>query len=1324
MRIRQRMSWFSVICHRPRRALKPRRLRRLRIEALEARRLMAASGLEQEFVYLLNRARHDPVAYAQEVNLGVDLSSVIPQPPLAVNEQLFASAGFHAEEMAEFDYFGHQSDVTGDWPNKMARDAGYPLPSGWADDANFIESLTAGQANAAAALRALIHDGGGATGGHRSHLLGIGDFWGANREAGIGHAFDMAATYRNYWAIHLARRGPGTQYLTGVVFNDANNNQRYDAGEGLGGVTVSAGDLTTTTNAGGGWSIPTPDGEYLVKASGGPFQGASMVPIVMASDNVEIDFRSGRPGGQINFIPWVNTAPVLDNTGDPTLQPVLRGDPDPPGTVVASFLGDAVSDSDPAAQQGIAVVGSGGAAAGAWQYSIDGGSTWNSLNASISAARLLRDTDLVRFLSDAGAVGTATLTYHAWDRTLGEPGDTASLNATGGVTPFSAVAETAPLTVLAANTAPTLFPTGDRTLPAIPEDTTLSEGALVREILGMTATDPDPGTKLGMALMAADGANGKWEYSSDGGVVWNHVGAVSSTAALLLRDIDRLRFIPAPDFNGAPLIAYHAWDQMSGAAGQKVDLSSGVVDSVSAAGDTAAISITPVNDAPVLDPAGQPRMAPIPVNPPSNPPQRISDILGSLVSDVDAAALEGIAITGVTGDGQWWFVNDGQWQGGSTTPHFAWLLKATDQIVFVPANNWSGTASFTFRAWDQTTGPEVDGIWANVSDPSRYGGTKAYSETSLTATLFVGPPGEAPTVQSIARADANPTSQTSLKFNVAFSEDVVNVDPSDFRVVTTGSVAGQVTEVSGSGASYLVTVSNVSGEGTLGLAFDDMRDIKDSIGNPLDLASFAGSDVYDVQTLQLTLALDRTSSSEAALIPAANATVTRVGGNLALPLAVTVASSDPGEASVVSSVVIPAGEISAALLVQAVDDDLLDGPQTVEISVAAPGYQGDSRSLVIVDHETLTVILDTDTVAENAGPAAVHATVQRSNSDNGQALLVTLTSSDPGEAAVPSTVLIPAGASSASFTLDPAPDGVRDGTQHVTIAASAVGYFSESAPLDVTDSDGLTAVDDSAQTDEDQPISIDVLANDHVAGAAIFPSSVTITALSASGEVSVDPATGEITYAPHENFSGADSFEYSVSDDGGLTDIGHVVITVIQVNDAPKDILLDAATVAENEPGVAIGALTVSDADSGDVHTWSISDSRFEVQGGVLKLKAGVALNFEAEAAVTLQITASDSGAPPAEITRQFVLTVIDREEIIPPWQNPALRWDVDGNGKVRVADLLMLVLALRVDGSPHDLPADEGREAPYLDVDGDGSASLEDLLDLVQRLREEVNAG
>src|SRR5262245_15690193 len=105
------------------------RARLLTLEHLEARELLAVAAEEQLFVYSLNRARHDPAAYQQEVSLPVDLTAVAPRPPLAVNDHLLASAQFKANEMATNNYFNHQSQVTGKWPNELVRSYGYPLPS-------------------------------------------------------------------------------------------------------------------------------------------------------------------------------------------------------------------------------------------------------------------------------------------------------------------------------------------------------------------------------------------------------------------------------------------------------------------------------------------------------------------------------------------------------------------------------------------------------------------------------------------------------------------------------------------------------------------------------------------------------------------------------------------------------------------------------------------------------------------------------------------------------------------------------------------------------------------------------------------------------------------------------------------------------------------------------------------------------------------------------------------------------------------------------------------------------------------------------------------
>ena len=144
----------------------------------------------------------------------------------------------------------------------MVRDAGYALPATsigsdgvtyvFADDGNSVESLAAGMATTASALSTLIVDAGVSGSGHRDHLLGISSFYSDSREIGVGHSFNSASSYQNYWVIHATRIAPTNQFLTGVVYNDANSNQRYDLNEGLAGVTISAGMYSATTNSHGG----------------------------------------------------------------------------------------------------------------------------------------------------------------------------------------------------------------------------------------------------------------------------------------------------------------------------------------------------------------------------------------------------------------------------------------------------------------------------------------------------------------------------------------------------------------------------------------------------------------------------------------------------------------------------------------------------------------------------------------------------------------------------------------------------------------------------------------------------------------------------------------------------------------------------------------------------------------------------------------------------------------------------------------------------------------------------------------------------------------
>jgi FG-GAP-like repeat len=61
------------------------------------------------------------------------------------------------------------------------------------------------------------------------------------------------------------------------------------------------------------------------------------------------------------------------------------------------------------------------------------------------------------------------------------------------------------------------------------------------------------------------------------------------------------------------------------------------------------------------------------------------------------------------------------------------------------------------------------------------------------------------------------TNATSVTYTVTFNEAVTGVAASDFAVVTSGSLNSPSIAVSGTGAVYTVTVSGISGDGTLGL---------------------------------------------------------------------------------------------------------------------------------------------------------------------------------------------------------------------------------------------------------------------------------------------------------------------------------------------------------------------------------------------------------------------------------------------------------------------------------------------------------------------------
>lgn len=213
-------------------------------------------------------------------------------------------------------------------------------------------------------------------------------------------------------------------------------------------------------------------------------------------------------------------------------------------------------------------------------------------------------------------------------------------------------------------------------------------------------------------------------------------------------------------------------------------------------------------------------------------------------------------------------------------------------------------------------------------------------------------------------------------------------------------------------------------------------------------------------TSDLSLTILADSISEAAGSAATTATVSR-NTDTTNALVVSLQSSDDGEADVPTTVTIPAGQrTSAPFPIDAIDDLIVDGSQIVTITASAADHADGTDVIEVIDDElsVLTVEIAASVISEGDGPAATTATVTRT-SDTASSLTVNLASSDSGEAVVPASVTIPAGqTTSLPFEVDAVDDTADDGTQLVTVTATAAGHLDGVGHIEIVDDDVESAL--------------------------------------------------------------------------------------------------------------------------------------------------------------------------------------------------------------------------------------------------------------------------
>ena len=168
------------------------------------------------------------------------------------------------------------------------------------------------------------------------------------------------------------------------------------------------------------------------------------------------------------------------------------------------------------------------------------------------------------------------------------------------------------------------------------------------------------------------------------------------------------------------------------------------------------------------------------------------------------------------------------------------------------------------------------------------------------------------------------------------------------------------------------------------------------------------------------------------------------------------------------------------------------------------------------------------------------------------------------------------------ITINSGDTGSNNGTVNFTVAQNTTGAARSGTmtvagrTVTITQDAAPTANNDTATTDEDTPVDINVLANDVEPDGD--PLSITGVTQGTNGSVSVN-LNKTIHYAPALNFNGSDSFTYTINDGHGGTSTATVNVTVNPVNDPPTfTINLLSQTVQYSDPITPV-TVSVSDVD-------------------------------------------------------------------------------------------------------------------------------------------------
>ena len=277
-------------------------------------------GIEQQMTWLMNRARTDPplegvwlaatgvpdvagaIAYFGVVLdvLQDEFDAIQAKPPAAFDVRLYRAARAHSDYLVANDSQNHIGQL-----DRVA-EAGFAYLSYRGNVFSYTRSGIHGHAGFN-----IDWGDGDPTGmqpgrGHRQAIMSIdGDYTNVGlsvvSEADPATDVGPLVTTGNYCRADTTQPNHFNRFLVGTVWRDLNDNDQYDPGEGMGGITVrpDRGVYHAVTADSGGYAMPVLDaGTYTVSFIGSGIGGGATRTVAIADQSQLLDFvaLNGDPG--------------------------------------------------------------------------------------------------------------------------------------------------------------------------------------------------------------------------------------------------------------------------------------------------------------------------------------------------------------------------------------------------------------------------------------------------------------------------------------------------------------------------------------------------------------------------------------------------------------------------------------------------------------------------------------------------------------------------------------------------------------------------------------------------------------------------------------------------------------------------------------------------------------------------------------------------------------------------------------------------------------------------------------------------------------------